>query len=481
MSKFTLHDERADAGDPLQFKEASSSRPPIRVADLFKIGIGPSSSHTMGPMKAAAAFVRGLSSEACAQVDKISVTVFGSLAWTGKGHATDKAIILGLAGWLPDGIEPEEVDRRAQEIRDCRQLELPSGRKIAFDPEKDIAFDKLLTFDRHPNAMQFKAFSGEFATLASDLWFSVGGGFIERDGHPDAGNAGYTTSLEYGSAEDLLALCRARSCSISDIALSNELACQDEEEVFGYVDRVIRVMMECIDRGLRQEGELPGGLRVKRRAPALYRRIMAQASTNAHYNSQPFDHISTFAIAVNEENAAGGRVVTAPTNGAAGVLPSVLRYYRDFCPAADEASMRTFLLTATAIGGIIKRNASLSGAEVGCQGEVGSAAAMASAGLAAALGGTNAQIENAAEIAIEHHLGMTCDPVGGLVQIPCIERNAFGAIKAVNSAYLALAGDGAHRVSLDQVIETMRQTGADMHSKYRETSRGGLAVNVPEC
>lgn len=454
---------------------------PIGVLDLFKIGIGPSSSHTVGPMKAAATFVRGLREGGEENVARIEATVFGSLAWTGRGHATDKAIVLGLSGKTPDRIDPDEARRIFDRIRIDRLIELPGGRRIVFGLDRDVIFDTKRQFDRHPNAMEFKAMDASNDIIASEIWFSIGGGFVERlGGENQDENLEYAHGFDFQSSHDLLELCRVHSCTIADIAMANELARRSEEQTLDELDRIIGVMMKCIDRGLAQEGELPGGLRVRRRAGALFERIQKTRS-NARFTSQPFDHLSAFAIAVNEENAAGGRVVTAPTNGAAGVIPAVLRYYRDFCEGATQDGLRTFLLVASAIGSIIKRNASISGAEVGCQGEVGSAAAMASAGLAATLGGTNEQIENAAEIAIEHHLGMTCDPVGGLVQIPCIERNAFGAVKAVNAAYLALAGDGKHRVSLDQVIETMRQTGADMHDKYRETSRGGLAVNVPEC
>jgi len=455
---------------------------PLGILDLFKIGIGPSSSHTMGPMKAAATFVGRLGPALLQRTSRISVTVFGSLAWTGKGHATDKALVLGLAGHLPDRIDPDKTESQFEEIRTRRRIELPGGPIIAFEPERDIVFNTRQLFERHPNAMRFEAFDANDEILATEVWFSIGGGFIERDGEGSRGDILTSVSgFEFRSSDELLALCCAHTCRVVDIAMANELARRSESETISEVDRIISVMMNCIDRGLARKGELPGGLRVKRRANDLFLRLQASRLANTQPASEPFDYISAFAIAVNEENAAGGRVVTAPTNGAAGVVPAVLRYYRDFTAGADQAGMRTFLLTATAIGSIIKGNASISGAEVGCQGEVGSAAAMASAGFAAALGGTNEQIENAAEIAIEHHLGMTCDPVGGLVQIPCIERNAFGAIKAVNAAYLALAGDGTHRVSLDQVVETMRQTGADMHDKYRETSRGGLAVNVPEC
>jgi L-serine dehydratase len=433
-------------------------------------------------MKAAATFVRGLNQGRERDIARLEATIFGSLAWTGKGHATDKALVLGLSGKTPDRIDPDEATEVFQQIRNDRTIRLPSGRCISFDFDSDIVFDTKREFERHPNAMEFKALDANNDVVAAEIWFSVGGGFIERLGDDNrCDGPQYPEGFNFLSANDLLDLCRIHSCTIADLAMANEIARHGETRTFEAIDEIVDVMMKCIDRGLEQKGELPGGLRVRRRASALFERLKKVPLSNSASTSQPFDYISVFAIAVNEENAAGGRVVTAPTNGAAGVVPAVLRYYRDFCDGADRQGMRTFLLVASAIGGIIKRNASISGAEVGCQGEVGSAAAMASAGLTAALGGTNGQIENAAEIAIEHHLGMTCDPVGGLVQIPCIERNAFGAIKAVNATYLALAGDGDHRVSLDQVIETMRQTGADMHDKYRETSRGGLAVNVPEC
>ncbi|MDH6261740.1 L-serine dehydratase [Bradyrhizobium sp. BR13661] len=476
------HDSPSDLLARSALANGATKQLPIGVLDLFKIGIGPSSSHTVGPMKAAATFVRGLGKEREERVARIQATIFGSLAWTGKGHATDKALVLGLSGKTPDCIDPDEASHAFEQISNLRQIELPGGRRIIFEPEKDIVFDTKRQFDRHPNAMEFKVLDADSNEIASDVWFSIGGGFIERFGGENQNDEiEYSCGFEFRSSRELLELCRLHSCTIADIAMANEIARRGEEKTNEELDRIIDVMMRCIDRGLAQGGELPGGLKVRRRASALFERLQQNPLSNSGHTSKPFDYISVFAIAVNEENAAGGRVVTAPTNGAAGVVPAVLRYYRDLCEAANDEKLRTFLLVASAIGSIIKRNASISGAEVGCQGEVGSAAAMASAGLTAALGGTNEQIENAAEIAIEHHLGMTCDPVGGLVQIPCIERNAFGAVKAVNAAYLALAGDGKHRVTLDQVIETMRQTGADMHDKYRETSRGGLAVNVPEC
>ncbi len=451
---------------------------PIGVADLFKIGIGPSSSHTIGPMKAANAFIEDMPPAILALVSRIAVTLFGSLAWTGIGHATDKAVILGLMGHKPETIDPDAARDIVTAIQSTHHITLPDGRAILFNPAWDIIFDKDECFERHPNALRFTAFGEAGEVLGEELWFSIGGGFIERDGAADQpAGASIPHGFAYHSTRMLLDLCQNLGCTIAELALANEYARRPGAETIQEIDQILKIMMGCIDRGLAQSGPLPGPLKVQRRAKALFQQLQG----NNPSASELFTHISAFAIAVNEENAAGGRVVTAPTNGAAGVVPAVLRYYRDFCAGADQDGMRVFLLTATAIGGIIKRNASISGAEVGCQGEVGSAAAMAAAGFTAALGGTNAQIENAAEIAMEHHLGMTCDPIGGLVQIPCIERNAFGAIKAVNAAYLAMAGDGKHLVSLDQVIETMRQTGLDMNDKYRETSRGGLAINVPEC
>lgn len=461
-------------------EEASSA--PIGVFDLFKIGLGPSSSHTMGPMSAAADFIGSLDEITSAQVVRVVATAFGSLAWTGRGHATDKALAIGLSGHRPDDLAPDNAARILSELLECRELRLPSGRTIAFKFDQDIIFDTNRKFDRHPNAMEFQAFDGCHRVIETRVVYSIGGGFTEVEGQAPAQiSDACLASFKFRSAQELLDLCRDNSCKIADVALANEIAKSTTNDVVRKLDRIIDVMMACIDRGISQTGILPGNLRVKRRAEGLYARLLDAQLRNSRSPSEPFDYISAFAIAVNEENAAGGRIVTAPTNGAAGVIPAVLRYYRDFCEGSDRKGMRTFLLVAGAIGSIIKLNASISGAEVGCQGEVGSAAAMASAGLTAVLGGSNEQIENAAEIAMEHHLGMTCDPVGGLVQIPCIERNAFGAVKAVNAAYLAMAGDGAHHVSLDQVIETMRQTGRDMLDKYRETSRGGLALNVPEC
>lgn len=453
---------------------------PVAVTDLFKIGIGPSSSHTIGPMRAANAFIERLG-PVIASVARLEATAYGSLAWTGKGHATDKAMILGLAGMRPDSLDPDEAEAVLASIKAERTLVLPDGRTIPFDPDVHVVFDCIETYDRHPNAMRFSARDAGGALLSDEVWFSVGGGFVVREGEEGAGEDATPVPHPYRTAQELLDACAAAGLSIAELTLANEAARRPREAVFADIDRIAAAMFACIDRGLLQEGELAGGLKVKRRARKIFERIEQRRLANDRAPHAVMDYVSVFAIAVNEENAAGGRVVTAPTNGAAGVVPAVLRYYRDFCPGANVDGIRTFFLAATAVGGLIKRNASISGAEVGCQGEVGSAAAMAAAGLCAALGGTDAEIENAAEIAMEHHLGMTCDPVGGLVQIPCIERNAFGAIKAINAASLALHGGGDHVVPLDTVIETMRQTGLDMQSKYKETSLGGLAVNVTAC
>jgi L-serine dehydratase len=458
----------------------SPDNTPAGLCDLFKIGIGPSSSHTIGPMKAAGFFLRNLAQ----QVDRthrVVATAYGSLAWTGKGHATDKALILGLAGERPEEIDPDAVEQKLRDILDSGELRLPGSRVIHFDPQSDVVFDTHGSFERHPNAMTFEAFDASGRRLLRELWFSVGGGFVEQDGAANPTGESRSVPYLYKNASTLLALGRSSGLSIAAMVLANEATQRSESDTAAAIDKIASVMLACIDRGLSQEGPLPGGLKVKRRAKGLYQKAEATRVAGDRAGSHAMNYVSAFAIAVNEENACGGRVVTAPTNGAAGVVPAVLRYYRDFCSGSNRQGVHDYFLAATAIGGIIRRNASISGAEMGCQGEVGSAAAMAAAGLTAALGGSNTQIENAAEIALEHHLGMTCDPIGGLVQIPCIERNAFGAIKAINAASLALDGDGTHRVSLDQAIETMRQTGRDMHWKYRETSRGGLALNVPEC
>ena len=455
----------------------------ISVFELFKIGVGPSSSHTVGPMKAAAAFVNALvETGAIDWVASVDVALLGSLAFTGRGHATDKAVILGLSGEMPDTVDLDAAEALVARVRETKALNLAGRRAIAFDAERAIAFDTLTPAPRHPNTMRFVARDAEGRALADETWLSVGGGFIIRDGAGDnASVAEPKLPYPFRSGAELLARGRESGLSIAELMRLNEAALRSEGEADAHAERVIDVMFASIDRGLTQSGPLPGGLKVMRRAKAIHDRLMEASKRNFHPAHEIMDFVSVYAMAVNEENAAGGRVVTAPTNGAAGVVPAVLRYYRDHCEGATQAGMADFLMTATAIGALFKLNASISGAEVGCQGEVGSAAAMAAAGLAAALGGSNEQIENAAEIALEHHLGMTCDPIGGLVQIPCIERNAFGAVKAIAAASLALHGDGTHRVSLDSVVATMRQTGADMQSKYKETSLGGLAVNFIEC
>jgi len=450
----------------------------ISVFELFKIGIGPSSSHTVGPMKAAASFVSGDLSG----IARIEVTLFGSLAWTGAGHATDRAVILGLAGERPETVDPDQAEALLAKVRSGGGLLVDRRHLIAFDATRDLLFDRKTRPERHPNTLRFAAFDVHGAPLIEERWCSVGGGFVVRE--HDLGGAPLAVAkvpYAFADARELLALGDRFDRSIAQMVRENEMTLCAPAKVRERLTQIADVMFACIDRGLATSGELPGGLKVKRRAPMIFQRLQAGQFANDRSAHEIMDFLSVFAIAVNEENAAGGRVVTAPTNGAAGVIPAVLRYYRDFCAGATAEGIETFLLTAAAVGALFKTNASISGAEVGCQGEVGVASSMAAAGLAAALGGSNAQVENAAEIAMEHHLGLTCDPVKGLVQIPCIERNAFGAVKAVNATSLALHGDGAHLVSLDQVIVTMRQTGADMHDKYKETSLGGLAVNWIEC
>ncbi len=450
----------------------------ISAFDLFKIGIGPSSSHTVGPMIAARRF-RDLVATLEPAPERVGVELFGSLAWTGRGHGTDGAVCLGLLGEAPASVDPDAVAGLVAGLKARRAIDA-GARRIRFDPERDLRFNLDEVMPRHTNAMRFRAHAPGGAPLCERVYYSVGGGFVvEADepltlAQPDA-------PLPFASAADLLELCRARDLSVAEVQMGNELAWRSREAVEQGLDAIRDAMFTCIERGLAQEGCLPGGLKVRRRAKGLYESLRADERRNSRPPHDLIEWVSLFAIAVNEENASGGRVVTAPTNGAAGIIPAVLRYGRDFCPGWSDEHGRVFLLSAAAVGGLIKRRASISGAEVGCQGEVGSAASMAAAGLTAALGGNVEQVENAAEIAMEHHLGMTCDPIGGLVQIPCIERNAFGANKAIVAASLALRGDGRHHVSLDQVIETMRQTGADMQDKYKETSKGGLAVNVSAC
>ena len=457
----------------------------ISVFELFKIGIGPSSSHTVGPMVAAGRFIQDLVRVGSLEkTRRVRIELFGSLALTGRGHATDKAVILGLSGARPDSIDPERVDAIVATARAESAIHLAGAHRIQFREAEDLQFHMDQTLPFHPNGIRFTALGSAAEVLVQSVYYSVGGGFVvgENEARSDGKvvSSGPEAPYPFASAAELLEIGRAKGLSIAEIVLGNERVWRSLEEIDSGLDKIWHVMEQCIERGCRTEGVLPGGLGVVRRAPRLYRDLLA-----ARVKDDPLailDCVSLFALAVNEENAAGGRVVTAPTNGAAGVIPAVLGYYRRFVQGSSEEGGRRFLLTAGAVGILYKRNASLSAAEMGCQGEVGVACSMAAAGLAAVMGGTNAQIENAAEIGMEHNLGLTCDPVGGLVQVPCIERNTMGAAKAINAARLAvLHGDGTHRVPLDRVIETMRQTGLDMKDKYKETSRGGLAVNVVNC
>ncbi|AWN35674.1 L-serine ammonia-lyase [Methylobacterium radiodurans] len=452
----------------------------ISAFDLFKIGIGPSSSHTIGPMVAARRFRERVAARPTGTVVRVDAEIYGSLAWTGRGHGTDTAIFLGLLGHDPATVDPDRVPDYVRALAETGDVGLPG---IAFDPEHDLVFNFTEILARHTNGMRFRAHGAAGALVDEMVCYSVGGGFVEEAGAAEeAGIEAVAVPHPFESGADLLRICAGTGLTIAQVQMANERALRSEAEIDAGLDAIRDAMLACIARGLRMEGELPGGLKVRRRARRLHEALeAARRGANDRPAHEIMDWISLFALAVNEENASGGRVVTAPTNGAAGIVPAVLRYGVDFCPGWSEAHGRAYLLTATAVGGLIKRRASISGAEVGCQGEVGSAAAMAAAGLAAVLGGDARQVENAAEIAMEHHLGMTCDPIGGLVQIPCIERNAFGANKAVAAASLALRGDGVHFVTLDEVIETMRQTGHDMQAKYKETSLGGLAVNVAAC
>ncbi|RZF66090.1 L-serine ammonia-lyase [Sphingomonas populi] len=449
--------------------------------DLFKIGVGPSSSHTMGPMRAAADFAR-LAGEGTARVE---VLLFGSLALTGKGHATDRAILLGLAGHVPATIDPDVADTEVAAIRANRRLMLGGTREVAFDEATDLLFRPRERLDFHSNAMTFAAFDASGAETLRRTYYSIGGGAVldqDEIGRNAAPEGGWDVPNRFRSGDELLALALRTGKTIAALMRENEEATLAPEEVSARLAEIRDAMAACIDRGIRSDmAELPGGLRVKRRAPGIHRTLVARQERALADPLTVIDWINLWALAVNEENAAGGKVVTAPTNGAAGIVPAVLRYYERFAPSATPRGVEDFLLTAAAIGFLFKENASISGAEVGCQGEVGVACSMAAAGLAAALGATPEQIENAAEIGMEHNLGLTCDPVAGLVQVPCIERNAVGSIKAIEATRLAMLGDGTHRVSLDQVIETMRRTGLDMSERYKETSLGGLAVNVVEC
>ncbi|MFJ4374124.1 L-serine ammonia-lyase [Pseudomonas japonica] len=455
----------------------------ISVFDLFKIGIGPSSSHTVGPMRAAATFVEALrTQDLLGAVKRVEVRLYGSLSATGVGHATDRACLLGLMGEWPDRIDPQCIGPRIEQLESTGVLVLGGSQAIAFDCRQDLLLlDESLPY--HPNAMTLEA-SGEGGLLLQQTYYSVGGGFIVEAGEIGAGGAAHAVQLpyEFSSAEELLALCKRHGLRVSQLMMANELAWREEAEIRTGLLQLWAVMRECVANGLSNEGILPGGLKVKRRAAKLHRSLQELGKPNVIGSTlSAMEWVNLFALAVNEENAAGGRMVTAPTNGAAGIIPAVLHYYMKFNPDACDADVVDFLLAAASVGILCKKNASISGAEVGCQGEVGSACAMAAAGLADVLGATPPQLENAAEIALEHNLGLTCDPVGGLVQVPCIERNAIAAVKAINAVQMALRGDGEHFISLDRVIRTMRDTGADMHENYKETSRGGLAVAFVEC
>lgn len=458
----------------------------LSVFDIFKIGIGPSSSHTVGPMRIAARFLdEARAAGALARAARAHVSLHGSLALTGVGHGTDKATILGLLGFAPDETDPDEAEAAVARVRADRRLTLAGGPEISFNPEKDIDLRGDIVPSVHPNEMRLTLFDASGAALFEQTFYSVGGGFIASARQlttPAEGDrilSKRRAPFEFASAAELLDICRREKLSVEETILRNEDAIRPRAETLSGLDRIWKAMSDCIDRGLRTGGILPGGLGVRRRAPALYGKLLD--APHANEREQLFDWLNVYAMAVNEENAAGGRVVTAPTNGAAGIIPAVIRHYCEDDGDCSAVQVRRFLTTAAGIGMLYKQRASISGAEMGCQGEVGVACSMAAGGLAAVWGGTPEQIEHAAEIGMEHNLGLTCDPVGGLVQIPCIERNAIGAVKAVNAARLALRASEHHKVSLDQVIETMRQTGMDMSRKYKETSEGGLAVNVVEC
>ncbi|HEX6076496.1 MAG TPA: L-serine ammonia-lyase [Micromonosporaceae bacterium] len=455
----------------------------ISVFDLFKIGIGPSSSHTVGPMLAARMFAAGLKADGTlAETARVAAELYGSLGATGHGHGSEKAVLLGLAGEDPETVDTATMGDRVSAIRRDRRLVLLGSHEVGFDPDHDLVMHRRKSLPYHPNGMIFRAFDTSGQPLRERTYYSVGGGFVvdEQAAGADRIKPDDTpVRYPFRTSADLLDWTSRTGLAISELMLGNETAWRPESEVRAGLLRIWTVMQECVRHGCETEGVLPGGLKVQRRAADLHRRMMADL-----YATDPLrvmDWVTLFALAVNEENAAGSRVVTAPTNGAAGIIPAVLHYYTRFVPGADDDGVVRFLLTAGAIGVLFKENASISGAEVGCQGEVGSACSMAAAGLAEALGGTPEQVENAAEIGMEHNLGLTCDPVGGLVQIPCIERNAVASIKAITATRLALRGSGQHYVSLDKVIKTMRETGADMKMKYKETARGGLAVNVIEC
>ncbi|MET8262936.1 L-serine ammonia-lyase [Micromonospora arida] len=455
----------------------------ISVFDLFSVGIGPSSSHTVGPMRAARTFVGGLKADGLlSDTARVQAELFGSLGATGHGHGSGPAVLLGLAGESPETVDTDTVGPRVERIRTERRINILDAHEIDFDPDRDLTLHRRRSLPYHPNGMTFVAYDRAGAELRSRSYYSVGGGFVVDEAAAGADRIKPDSTVvryPFLTGAQLLDVTTRTGLSISEVMLANERSWRSEADIRAGLLEIWRVMQECVQRGCERDGVLPGGLKVRRRAAELRRGLEAEAGTADPLHAM--DWVTLFALAVNEENAAGGRVVTAPTNGAAGIIPAVLHYYTRFVPDADDEGVVRFLLTAGAIGVLFKENASISGAEVGCQGEVGSACSMAAAGLAEALGGTPEQVENAAEIGMEHNLGLTCDPVGGLVQIPCIERNAVASIKAITAARLALRGDGVHKVSLDKVIKTMRETGADMKVKYKETARGGLAVNVIEC
>ena len=456
----------------------------ISVFDLFKIGIGPSSSHTVGPMRAARMFALALrDADLLHSVERVRCELFGSLGATGKGHGTDKAVLLGWEGEEPDKVDPAAIEHLLARMREQKTVRLLGVHPVHFDERSDLLFLRRETLPFHPNGMRCTAFGADGVLLEKN-YYSVGGGFVvsqDAAGNPALLPDPRKLPYPFRSGDELLALCAEHDLTIAQLMWQNELAWNSADEVRGQLLIIWQAMKGCVQRGLVTDGSLPGFLKVKRRAPDLYRKLTGAPEAALRDPLTIIDWVNLYAMAVNEENAAGGRVVTAPTNGAAGIIPAVLHYYMHFTPGATEQGVIDFLLTAGAIGILYKENASISGAEVGCQGEVGVACSMAAGALAAVLGGTVRQVENAAEIGMEHNLGLTCDPVGGLVQIPCIERNAMGSVKAINAARIALRGDGEHHVSLDKVIKTMRETGADMKTKYKETSRGGLAVNVVEC
>ena len=457
----------------------------ISVFELFKIGIGPSSSHTVGPMRAALRFATHLKEQSLlAQTVSVKAELYGSLGTTGKGHGSDKAVLLGLQGESPDLVDTTRVEDMLAQIRASKKLLLLGEKEIAFNESEHLLMYRRNSLPFHPNGMRFTAFDAAGAELFNKVYYSVGGGFVVNE--EAAGKdriVADTTVLPYPfkSGDDLMRMCAEHNLSISQIMMENEKVWRPEVETRAGLLNIWKVMQECVHNGCHTEGILPGGLKVKRRAAEMYRKLASSPEMSLRDPLTTMDWVNLYALAVNEENAAGGRVVTAPTNGAAGIVPAVLHYYHRFYSAANDDGIVRFLLCAAAIGILYKENASISGAEVGCQGEVGVACSMAAGALAEVMGGTPAQVENAAEIGMEHNLGLTCDPIGGLVQVPCIERNAMGSIKAINASRMALRGDGKHYVSLDKVIKTMRETGADMKIKYKETARGGLAVNVIEC